>query len=195
MIPTLRSIARFVTNVHKYSGINKGPGLDFHKIDKGTFKNEYGLAVLPEQESYICSDLDKYVDSCRDDALLDCYLILKAGLPVGFFGLDAKLKRHSGYVGSERRALVLRCFFVDRRHQGKGYALKALTGLDDLIRLRYPGITEIFLTVNFKNTKAFGLYARAGFTSLPEPYLGGSSGPQHVMLREYKFTTSPENWR
>ncbi len=168
--------------------------VEFREIDKRSFKNDYGLAVLPGQESYVCSDLDKYVDSCRDDALLDCFLMLNDGMPVGFFGLDSKLERHSGYVGPDRPALVLRCFFVDRRHQGKGYALKALMGIEDLVRLRYPGITEIFLTVNFKNTNAFGLYARAGFTPLTEPFLGGSSGPQHVMLREYKFTTSPESW-
>ena len=48
----------------------------------------------------------------------------------------------------------------------------------------YPHADGIGLTVNCKNLHAYKLYELGGFIDTGELYLGGRSGPQHIMRRK-----------
>ncbi|QTD42122.1 GNAT family N-acetyltransferase [Sporosarcina sp. Te-1] len=62
-----------------------------------------------------------------------------------------------------RKAILLRTFSTDFRHQGKGYAKQSLLLLPQFIRTQFPHINEIVLAVNVKNTAAQALYKKCGY--------------------------------
>ncbi|HWI46907.1 MAG TPA: GNAT family N-acetyltransferase [Rummeliibacillus sp.] len=60
-------------------------------------------------------------------------------------------------------AILLRAFSTDARHQGKGYAKKALQLLPQFVKNNFSGIDEIVLAVNVANVAAQSLYKKCGF--------------------------------
>lgn len=60
-------------------------------------------------------------------------------------------------------AILLRAFSTDSRHQGKGYAKKALILLIDFVKEHFNETNEIVLAVNLKNEDAQGLYKKCGY--------------------------------
>jgi len=54
-------------------------------------------------------------------------------------------------------------FFIDYRHQGKGYGKQVLQCLLDFIKQQYPSCHMIQLTVHPENTRAQELYQSIGF--------------------------------
>ncbi|MGZ3721406.1 MAG: GNAT family N-acetyltransferase [Bdellovibrionales bacterium] len=158
--------------------------ISFEKVDKSTFANPGGLSVSDEQAVFVCKDVTEYVRTWRDDLLHNCYLILDGANHVGFFALDLAEDRHRAYVGLDADFCVLRCFFIDERHQGKGFAGAALAQLPALARAAFPGVQKIYLTVNERNPVAYKLYEKAGYKTLEQRYLGGGAGPQRVMVQQ-----------
>jgi GNAT superfamily N-acetyltransferase len=158
--------------------------ISIERVDKTRFSIPAGLRVSPEQEKFAGKDVAEYVRSWRDDDLHFCFLIVSPEGPVGFFALDFAGDRHAAYVSDRDGFAVLRCFFIDERHQGKKFAGKALQHLPEYVRREFPALKKIYLTVNEKNPVAQNLYLRAGYTTLPQRYLGGGAGPQLVMVRE-----------
>lgn len=157
--------------------------LVFKQVNKSAFSNVWDLAVTPEQVPYVCGDLEEYVQGWIDDPLFDCFLVEEANVPVGFFAIDLNTERHADYIAKGDMSCVLRCFLIDRRHQGRGLAHKVLTALGPFIRATYPEIRDCILRVNFKNEVAIRSYLRAGFRHHGAPFLG-RSGPQHVMRKQ-----------
>ena len=81
-------------------------------------------------------------------------------------------------------AVLLRGFLVDHREQGRGYGGAATRAAVELSRelvadLGLPA-TGVVLGVNERNTAAHAAYLKAGFVDSGR-YLGGRSGPQHIM--------------
>jgi GNAT superfamily N-acetyltransferase len=158
--------------------------IGIERVDKTLFTNSTGLRVSPEQEQFVGKDVAEYVRSWCDDREHHCFLIVNDGEPVGFFALDFARDRHSAYVNDPAPFAVLRCFFIDERHQGKKFAGAALERLPEFARHEYPKLKKIYLTVNERNPVAQNLYLRAGYKTLPQLYLGGAAGPQLVMVQE-----------
>ncbi|MCU9613251.1 GNAT family N-acetyltransferase [Caldibacillus lycopersici] len=66
------------------------------------------------------------------------------------------------YTENEK-AILVRAFSTDYRHQGKGYAKLALQLLPNFVRENFPEINEIVLAVNLQNVAAQELYKKSGF--------------------------------
>jgi RimJ/RimL family protein N-acetyltransferase len=61
------------------------------------------------------------------------------------------------------KSILIRSFSTDYRHQGNGYAKKALMLLPDFVKKHFSDINEIVLAVNIKNEVAQGLYKKCGY--------------------------------
>lgn len=107
------------------------------------------------------------------------HVILADDQVVGFFLIDTVYEQTNDFATPH--SLGLRKFFIDKHHQGKGYAKQALHLLPDYLTATFPNHSDVFLTVNAKNDPAKNLYLKSGFQDTNELYLGGPSGPQHVM--------------
>ena len=106
--------------------------------------------------------------------------ILRDALPVGFFALDHD-DPICAYTAPEA-SVALRAFFVDARWQREGIASAALRALPAFVAPLHPGAGCVVLTVNVSNPVAVRLYERAGFVDTERLHLGGTSGPQHVLV-------------
>ncbi|TFE00862.1 GNAT family N-acetyltransferase [Jeotgalibacillus sp. R-1-5s-1] len=80
-------------------------------------------------------------------------------------------------------AILLGSFSVSADHQGKGYGTAGLRLLSDWVRQALPGYSEVVLSVNLKNDRAFDLYCKVGFEDTGRR-IGGPIGDQRVMRME-----------
>jgi len=135
------------------------------------------LRPRPDQESFAGVPPRTLTDAERHGAL--GVAVLEADEPVGFFVLDAR-----GVPGGGRhpRAVGLRSFFVDARHQRRGIATAALQALPALVAQRFPHADGVVLTVNVTNPIARATYLSAGFRETGARYHGGDLGAQEVLL-------------
>lgn len=105
--------------------------------------------------------------------------ILAGDEPVGMFALD-----RGGYFREFEHgpsAVLLRAFYVAPEHQSHGYARAAVAAVPAFVRQHLPGVDRIVLTVNTGNPTAIRTYVSGGFTDTGKTYLGGRSGPQHIL--------------
>ncbi len=79
-------------------------------------------------------------------------------------------------------SVALRAFFVDVRVQRQGIATAALRTLPAFVAREHPQAESVVLTVNVVNSVAVRLYRRAGFVDTGRLHLGGTTGPQHVLV-------------
>ncbi|NVM98078.1 GNAT family N-acetyltransferase [Arthrobacter sp. SDTb3-6] len=93
----------------------------------------------------------------------------------------------AGWVDDDS-AISLRGFLVDHRHEGHGYGTKAALAAVGLARdiaaeLGLPA-NGVVLGVNERNGAGRAAYLKSGFVDRGR-YLGGRSGPQHIMFRPF----------
>jgi ribosomal protein S18 acetylase RimI-like enzyme len=139
-----------------------------------------GLRVADDQYRFV-GDTAFNVDDSLRDPMSEAMAVFAGKTVVGFYRLDFSPAAIAGRELPEP-SVGLRAFAIDRAHQGQGYGAAALAaGCADL-RARHPQRRLLALTVNCANHAAIALYRKAGFFDTGELYLGGSSGPQHVML-------------
>ncbi len=139
------------------------------------------LRVAPEQLPFVgtaASNLDLALHDPRSEAMA----ILVGRTVVGFYRIDF------APTIVARRALDaasagLRAFCLDHGWQGRGLGTRAVRACCDDLRARHPGIRLLALNVNCRNVAAINAYRKAGFVDTGELYLGGSAGPQHLMVR------------
>lgn len=131
------------------------------------------LAPLPEQEDWSGRADQTLPDAEADPHRHPVAVLDEQRRPVGVFVLDDTSNRWD--------ALLLRAFFVDRAHQRRGHARRALQELPAFIREHLPGSGSAVLTVNVRNTAAYATYLAAGWRDDGELHLGGPLGPQHVL--------------
>jgi len=138
------------------------------------------LRVLPDQERFV-GRMPELLVAAESDPQSMPMAILAGPEAVGYYRLDAT----PGAVAERNfgpATIGLRAFFIDENHQGRGFAALAVPALFEDLRLRRPELRQVALTVNLRNDRARSLYERAGFKAEPDPYTGGSLGPQAVML-------------
>jgi len=68
---------------------------------------------------------------------------------------------------------------VDKQFQRRGVGKMLLEHTLSAIHDRYDALC---LTVNVRNESATGMYLKFGFQDSGELYLGGSAGPQHILI-------------
>ncbi|WP_175987182.1 GNAT family N-acetyltransferase [Bacillus sp. Marseille-Q1617] len=105
-------------------------------------------------------------------------LIVEDEEPVGYFALEDGEKLHK--YSENQQARLLTSFSIDSAQQGKGLAKKGLSLLPVFVQDQLPGIDEVVLGVNKRNTAAISLYLKTGFVDEGEIYVG-PKGPQHVL--------------
>ncbi len=110
------------------------------------------------------------------------HVVLVGDEVVGLFVIDTVYSEN--YDFCSEGALGLRAFFIDSRHQGKGYGKSSVAALKLYLQQAYSQYRKIYLTVNCKNPSAYRCYLKYGFTDTDDLYLGGAAGPQYIMLME-----------
>jgi len=139
------------------------------------------VSVSPEQMQFT-SPVAAAIERMQFDEM--AFVIYDSCLAVGFFTLKPSCSDVIEQLRSDKR-VTLQSFMIDARHQGKGYAKKALAQLPQLAKQFFPGVASIGLSVNCRNRHAYQLYERNGFLDIGELYCGGSAGPQHIMVLEF----------
>ncbi len=109
------------------------------------------------------------------------YCIVFDEQPVGFFSLDFSNDRL--IYTSNIDAVLLRSFSVNPAFQGKGIAKTALLQLPAFVKQHFPATTEIVFGVNARNTSAYQLYLKTGYSDSGSIY-EGIKGPQYVMFKK-----------
>jgi len=140
------------------------------------------LRVSPAQQPFI-GDIAFNLDDALRDANSEAIAILVGATAVGFYRLDFRptiVARRS--IGEA--AVGLRAFFLDVGWQGRGLGTRAVQACCDDLRARHPDRRLLALNVNCRNVAAINAYRKAGFVDTGELYLGGSAGPQHLMVRK-----------
>lgn len=119
------------------------------------------LTVRPEQQRFI-SDYAPIAAIALAKAYVrpggmiwTPYAIYADATMVGFFALAYKPETNDQYW--------LFHFFIDQRHQGRGYGMAAMRCLIELIGREHPQCQTLHLTVHPENLAAQRLYTAAGF--------------------------------
>lgn len=142
------------------------------------------LAPLPEQERF-CARASQTLPRANDDPGRTPFAVVATGpdgiaRAVGFGVLD-----RSGYlaelVDAPERAVLLRGFYVAADAQGRGIGSRAARAVRELAGT-LQGVEVVVLTVNVLNPAAVTAYLRGGFVDTGIRYLGGSEGPQHLLV-------------
>lgn len=133
------------------------------------------LTVNEEQHAYIRPITQTLAEKNNDR---DYHLIIESHRIVGFFVIDKGYS--SRYDFTDATELGLLGYFIDHKHQGKGFGGAACRKLREYLPREYPRYASIALTVNCKNLPAQRAYLSGGFHDTGELYQGGRSGPQHI---------------
>jgi diamine N-acetyltransferase len=119
------------------------------------------LAVHPDQQRFIADYVPIAAIALakafiRPDGLIWVpYAIYADAEMVGFIEL--------AYALNSRDRYWVHHFFIDHRHQGKGYGKAALQRFIQLVKDQHRSCQQINLTVHAENRRAQGLYTGAGF--------------------------------
>ncbi len=145
-----------------------------------TFEDELDIANIrlhAQQLKFAGTSTEFLADN--DDST-DRHVIMRSGQVVGYFKIDKSY--FDNYDFCPQHALGLRSVVVDQAFQGQGIGLAAMKNLPTYLAELYPEYRAVYLTVNVKNITAKNCYLAAGFEDLKQLYLGGSAGPQHIMV-------------
>lgn len=139
------------------------------------------LRVAPEQYAFV-GDVAVHLIDCEACAHSEPMAILADGTVVGFYRLDL---RSDGIGGCEDvgACALLRNLQLDRGHQGRGLATRAVRACVNDLELRHPSLRLLVLQVDCINTVALHVYRRTGFVDTGRFNYGGRSGPQRLMFR------------
>jgi RimJ/RimL family protein N-acetyltransferase len=146
------------------------------------------LEVLPEHIPFsgLPSETLAFAESDPDRipmAVLECDQSgsdqSESGRVIGFFVLC--WGKEVAHYASSPQTMGFRSYLIDSREQGRGYGTAVFAVLQDFLLEHHPEFTELNLTVNVKNPRAYRAYLRAGFEDSGELYHGGMFGPQHVL--------------
>ncbi len=149
-------------------------------VDAGLRDAVLGLAPSPGQARF-SGVASETLPAAERHRTRQPVAILRDDEPVGFFALDSA-DPICEYTAPEPSA-ALRAFFVDARHQQEGIAAAALRALPSFVARHHPDAVWIVLTVNTTNPVARQLYVQAGFVDTERLHLGGTVGPQHVLVQ------------
>lgn len=147
------------------------------------FKNEIEGYFLTVEQLQFTGTPKECVELSKMDSDRHSILAIQDQELVTFFVLHEKegVKPYS----ENNKAMLLRAFSTDYRHQGNSYAKKALLCLPDFVRKQFPHINEIVLAVNVKNVAAQSLYEKCGFVDKGDRKMG-KKGELMILSLELK---------
>lgn len=134
------------------------------------------LGVHEDQNKFV-SPIEKILNHLEPHE--ECHLLEFEKEIVGFFIINENYWQR--YNFSEPGEIGLLGFFIDAQHQGKGLGKAGVAALKPYLRACYPAAKAVILTVNCQNQGAISVYWAGGFEDTGQQYLGGRSGPQHIM--------------
>lgn len=143
---------------------------------------ELSQFYLPETQTSFSALPEQSLQYCREDVDRHPFVILADGIPVGFFVLH--IGENISPFTNNKKAILLRGFLVDQKHQGKKIAKKALQVLPEFAKGIFPNKDSIILAVDAMNVIAKTLYEKSGFqdTGIQKE---GRSGWMEIM--EYRL--------
>ncbi|MFE4813228.1 GNAT family N-acetyltransferase [Peribacillus simplex] len=139
---------------------------------------------LPDAQTPFSALPEESLKYCREDCDRHPIAIMDEGIPVGFFVLH--IGENITPFTNDKKAILLRGFLVDQKHQGKGVAKKALQILPEFAKEIFPNKDSIILAVNVMNVIAKSLYAKSGYQDTGIQRVG-RSGLMGIM--EYRLDT------
>ncbi len=107
--------------------------------------------------------------------------ILIENKPIGYFVLD--LSKEKLDFTEESNAILLRSLSLNPLFQGKGLGKQAMLLTDEFVKKNFPEIKKIVLSVNVRNTSAYQLYLKSGYSDSGRIFVG-IKGPQHIMEKQ-----------
>ena len=105
------------------------------------------------------------IDPCRT-----AMAVLESSRVVGFFVLCRG--EQIAHFASGPNTIGVFNFMIDAREQGKGYGTETLAVLNEYLLENHPEFTELNLTVDTANPRAYRAYLRAGFEDAGKLYHG-----------------------
>ena len=151
-------------------------GIAFARLGPDDRARVAHLVLGPGQDAFTANPVDRLGMLAPGE---EAWAVLDGPDVVGFFVLDRHFSRSNPFAGAQE--IGLRSLLIDASLQGRGLGRAVMEALPGLVERDYPGTTGVVLTVNARNPGARTAYLRAGFIDTGEIYLGGGSGPQHVM--------------
>lgn len=134
--------------------------MEFYFYDE-RFKQAIDQYQLNEEQLRYTGDPKDCINLSNEDSERHSILAMENDQLVTFFVLH-KNEGVKPYSDNDH-SILLRAFSTDFRHQGKGYAKKALMQLPAFVRENFTEINEMVLAVNLGNEAAQGLYKKCGF--------------------------------
>lgn len=151
--------------------------ISLHPLQEPHLQQLEHLKVSDEQLKYV-GTMEEILVNVSD--IVHPHVVVVENQVVGIFLIDTQYHLQHDFCGD--KALGFRAFFIDEKHQGKGYASSVMKALREYINQHYLDSEYLYLTVNCKNPIAYRCYANAHFVDTGELYHGGAAGPQHIML-------------
>jgi len=150
-------------------------------VDEGNREGVLRLEVAEEHLPYV-SPVAEMLEGLGEDPAIECYAIRAIDAEdgvVGFFALDFDEERVGRYADGARPC-GLRNYLISRERQGRGHGRAAIPAMRAMLQREHPDASDLYLTVNRRNTRAISAYLSTGFWDTGKIYYGGASGPQHV---------------
>lgn len=134
------------------------------------------LALGPGQADFVGSIGDMVKDPLP---ARDFHVVRDGSEVVGFFKIDRDYAPSHDFA--EPHGWGLRGLLIGAQYQGRGLGRALLAALPAYLRMRYPGRTLYYLTVNCRNARAYKAYLAGGWTDAGRLYLKGRAGPQNIL--------------
>lgn len=139
------------------------------------------FTLSPDQEAFGGVPAT-FIDLQREPGR-EAFLVLADGDLVGVGSLMFGAV-HPNLWPLQTPAVQVRGLAINQNQQGKGIGTEVSRLLIPLAAKLDPDAQHLTLTVNQRNPGARRAYEKAGFKTLPHPYIGGPLGPQDIMYVE-----------
>ncbi|POP69934.1 GNAT family N-acetyltransferase [Pseudomonas syringae] len=145
--------------------------VDYHDLTAPQ-RQQLGYLEVTQEQIQFSGDIYTALNTLlvRPSPNICGFALLGDEKPVGFF----LLKRDDclPHWAQEDLTATLHALQIDQREQGKGLGKACLQALPAALRLKWPDITQLMLSVDADNLAAIGLYTGQGWVDTGEAYRG-----------------------
>ncbi|WP_440058829.1 GNAT family N-acetyltransferase [Pseudomonas fragariae (ex Marin et al. 2024)] len=145
--------------------------VDYHDLTASQ-RQQLGYLEVTQEQIQFSGDIYTALNTLlvRPSPNICGFALLGDEKPVGFF----LLKRDDclPHWAQEDLTATLHALQIDQRAQGKGLGKACLQALPAALRLKWPDITQLMLSVDADNSAAIGLYTGQGWIDTGEAYRG-----------------------
>ncbi|MCF5281368.1 GNAT family N-acetyltransferase [Pseudomonas syringae] len=145
--------------------------VDYHDLTAPQ-RQQLGYLEVTQEQIQVSGDIYTALNTLlvRPSPTICGFALLGDEKPVGFF----LLKRDDclPHWAQEDLTATLHALQIDHREQGKGLGKACLQALPAALRLKWPDITQLMLSVDADNSAAIGLYTGQGWIDTGEAYRG-----------------------